>query len=68
MALGICELSWMKQVLEYLKMQCEGQLEFWFDKNRGTILNNVHLYPVQIGKSGHNFGKHMKGEFCEQLG
>lgn len=50
MALGICELLWMKQILEDLKIQCEGPMKL-FCNNKSTI--SVAHNPVQHDRTKH---------------
>lgn len=41
MVLGICELLWMKQVIEDMKIQCEGPMElFYYNKLAISIAHN----------------------------
>lgn len=43
MALGICELLWMKQVLEDLKIQCEGPMKLFCDNKPAISIAHNHV-------------------------
>ena len=50
MIVGICELLWMKQVLEDLKMQCESAMKLFYDHQ---LAIDIARNPVQHDMTNH---------------
>ena len=50
MALGICELLWMKIILDDLKIKCNGPMKLYCDKK--SAINIAHN-PVQHDRTKH---------------
>ena len=50
MALGICELFWLRIILKDLKIETQGALWLFYDNN--SVINITHN-PVQHNKTKH---------------